>query len=104
MNAIEQKLRARRAELMGEIAERDDEIAIVEIEDQEDKNTERLEDEVRTALSESDQAEVARLDAALARIANGTYGICAECEERISPQRLAAQPDAILCIDCASKA
>lgn len=102
--SVEEKLRARRAELMGEIAERDDEIAVVEMDDEEDKNTERLEDEVRTSLSEGDQTEVARIDAALQRIAEGTYGICAECEEKISPARLEAQPDAVLCIDCASKA
>lgn len=39
-------------------------------------------------------------NAALARIANGTYGICLECEEPISAKRLAALPTAALCIRC----
>jgi DnaK suppressor protein len=37
---------------------------------------------------------------ALARIENGTYGTCLECEEAISPARLAALPWAALCIHC----
>ena len=38
--------------------------------------------------------------AALHRIREGTYGICAECEEPISAKRLAAVPWAALCIHC----
>jgi len=37
---------------------------------------------------------------ALRRIEEGAYGICAECEEVISPARLAALPWAALCIRC----
>ncbi len=38
--------------------------------------------------------------AALQRIQQGTYGICQECDEPISPARLAALPWAALCIRC----
>jgi DnaK suppressor protein len=41
---------------------------------------------------------------ALARIANGSYGICVRCEEEIAPRRLAAVPWAPLCIDCQEQA
>jgi len=37
---------------------------------------------------------------ALDRIEMGTYGICEECGEEISEQRLMARPVATLCIDC----
>ena len=37
---------------------------------------------------------------ALQRIENNTYGICSECEEAISPKRLAALPWAKFCISC----
>jgi DnaK suppressor protein len=37
---------------------------------------------------------------ALQRIQQQTYGICDECEESISPKRLAAIPWAPLCIKC----
>lgn len=41
-----------------------------------------------------------QLDAALRRMKNGTYGICRQCHEPISPRRLEALPAAALCIDC----
>ena len=38
--------------------------------------------------------------AALARIAEGTYGQCVRCDESIGPKRLAAVPWATLCLHC----
>ena len=37
---------------------------------------------------------------ALARIADGSYGICLHCEEEIKPKRLEAVPWAAYCIRC----
>src|SRR6202047_2810489 len=37
---------------------------------------------------------------ALARMADGSYGICMHCEEDISPKRLNAVPWAAYCIQC----
>jgi RNA polymerase-binding transcription factor DksA len=37
---------------------------------------------------------------ALERVGNETYGLCAACEQRISPKRLAALPWARYCIAC----
>ena len=36
----------------------------------------------------------------LRRIKEGTFGICAHCEEEISPKRLAAVPWTAYCIQC----
>lgn len=47
---------------------------------------------------------VADVQAALARLASGSYGICTECGNQIAPQRLAVSPAAKLCIDCARQA
>jgi len=41
-----------------------------------------------------------RIDAALARIADGTYGICIDCEDPIGLQRLRAYPSALRCAAC----
>ena len=43
------------------------------------------------------------LNEALDRIDNGTYGICAICDEPIHPKRLEAIPYAKLCLDCKAK-
>ncbi len=40
------------------------------------------------------------IEAALERIDNGTYGICAQCKALISEGRLKVVPTAKLCIDC----
>jgi DnaK suppressor protein len=45
--------------------------------------------------------ELAQLDRALDRVADGTYGSCVRCGRPIGAERLAARPTAELCIDCA---
>ena len=46
--------------------------------------------------------ELARIEAALARLKSGDYGYCVRCDEEISTKRLKLDPSAPLCIDCAS--
>jgi DnaK suppressor protein len=41
-----------------------------------------------------------QLRAAMERLDDGSYGICLQCEEPISPKRLKAVPWAALCISC----
>lgn len=50
-----------------------------------------------------DRARVraAALQAALGRLAAGTYGRCEHCGEAIGADRLAARPEAVRCISCA---
>jgi DnaK suppressor protein len=40
------------------------------------------------------------LRAALNRVAEGTYGVCIDCEEPIAPKRLAAVPWTPRCLSC----
>jgi DnaK suppressor protein len=40
---------------------------------------------------------------ALAKLDDGTYGVCEDCGKPINPARLEAKPAARYCIDCASK-
>lgn len=46
--------------------------------------------------------EIGSVSRALERIAKGTYGECVRCGSEIAPARLAARPEAALCIGCAS--
>jgi len=50
-----------------------------------------------------DVAELSEVEAALARIADGSYGTCADCGEAIGWPRLNAQPTAQRCITCQEK-
>lgn len=45
---------------------------------------------------------IAKIDEALQRIEDGTYGKCEECGEDIGIERLRARPMTTLCIDCKS--
>jgi DnaK suppressor protein len=46
-------------------------------------------------------AGLAEIDAALARQAAGSYGICVVCGQPIGAERLAARPATDRCITCA---
>jgi DnaK suppressor protein len=47
---------------------------------------------------------IGKIQEAFARIDDGTFGICEECGEDISEERLKARPVTTLCIDCKTKA
>ena len=74
-------------------------------------DTDDLPDEIDLASSEYAQSMVFRLrdrekfllkkiERALLRIDDGTFGVCERCEEPISPKRLEARPVTTLCIRC----
>jgi DnaK suppressor protein len=54
------------------------------------------------ALLDQAQSHLAELDQALARLEQGSYGICERCGQPIAPARLAARPAARTCIACAA--
>jgi DnaK suppressor protein len=51
-------------------------------------------------IKERENKLVLKIQEALERLQNGTFGICDECGEEISEQRLRARPIATLCIMC----
>jgi DnaK suppressor protein len=55
------------------------------------------------ALDAHDTAEIAAVDAALKRIADGNYGECVDCGAQIAEARLKAAPEAARCIHCQEK-
>ncbi|PIE45817.1 MAG: RNA polymerase-binding protein DksA [Gammaproteobacteria bacterium] len=61
-----------------------------------------LEEEFSLTLRSRDRERklVAKIDAAIARIANDEFGYCEKCGVEIGIERLEARPTAELCIDC----
>jgi len=49
------------------------------------------------------QAELKRIDSALARLDDGEFGFCVVCGEEIGLERLNMDPAVPTCIDCASR-
>ena len=54
-------------------------------------------------LCNRDREKLELIDEALERIEEGTYGICDDCDEEISDERLIARPVTTLCIICKTK-
>ena len=107
---FEARLRAERDDAEERLAEFDDAMAEVRIarsdataDDEHDPEGPTMTQEwsQRTAVLADVRAELADIDRALARIVDGSYGICARCGKRITVARLDARPTATLCIDCA---
>jgi DnaK suppressor protein len=55
-------------------------------------------------VGQSLEQTLARTERALRKLDEGTYGICDGCGEAISPGRMRALPEGVLCLKCASKA
>ena len=55
-------------------------------------------------LVESLKGQLDDIDAALAAIEAGTYGVCKRCGNEIGADRLEFRPESILCVDCKNKA
>lgn len=47
-----------------------------------------------------EKAHLAKLELAIRKIADGTFGICSDCDEPINKKRLEARPETQLCIRC----
>ena len=65
---------------------------------------------VAALITDLDQSELTRdleelrgLDAARARLANGSYGVCADCHADIEFERLRASPGTLRCLACQAR-
>ena len=54
------------------------------------------------SLERSERERLLEVEAALRRVADGTYGTCEGCGQAIDPERLRAIPWTRYCIDCAN--
>ncbi len=70
--------------------------------DWEDRASEREDDEMLESMGTHDQIEYAQVQAALARIDAGTFGVCRKCGDDISTERLELLPQTPFCKNCAN--
>lgn len=69
--------------------------------DSEERAVEREGDEVLEGLGQAGLMEIRMIEAALARVADGSFGDCVACGEPIAEERLDAVPHAARCRNCA---
>ncbi len=68
-----------------------------------DAASETLDMDTLMLSMESEDEFLRKVDEALAKIENGTYGLCEECGKAIEETRLEAMPFATTCIACQKK-
>lgn len=65
-----------------------------------DRATQEADRTFELRIRDRERRLINKIQEALARIDNGTFGICEVCEEEISEARLKARPVTTLCINC----
>ncbi len=70
------------------------------VRDSEEQSVDDFVTEVDMALMQMKSQTLSKIDQAMARLENDTYGFCQECDQEIQAARLTALPFAPLCRDC----
>ena len=65
-----------------------------------DIGSDNYEQEFTIGLIQNEEEELREIDAALERIAGGTFGLCESCGKRIPKERLKVIPYTTMCITC----
>ena len=100
----EKILRDRQNEILSRLKKIDTDLSRARDQDSEEQAIEAENDEVLEEFGQVGEKELKAIDAALDRIAKGTFGTCAKCGGPIAEKRLDAVPYAPLCQECASGA
>jgi DnaK suppressor protein len=105
--AFATRLRERRRALLREVAEAESDLGLLA--EERESELEECAQEARMAqllarLDDRERRELDEVDAALARLREGTYGRCCRCRRRIPIARLEALPATPHCIGCARAA
>jgi len=98
---IAKALGQRLAELTSHVAEIDEELRSALPADWEEQAAQLEGQDALEGIEKQKLREIQQIRAALQRIADGQYGVCAKCGEDIDPKRLTALPTAIVCLSCA---
>lgn len=107
LTALQRQLQARQSELQAQVRTIDDEkqdepgsVLTSHVDDMGALGEQRTREAIRHAEQERDIEELRAIDAAKARMDDGSYGVCVDCGEDIALARLKAQPAAMRCVPC----
>jgi DnaK suppressor protein len=99
--AIQQQLEERLAQLQVRLVNIKKDVTQAHSGDSAEQAQERENDEVVDAIGNETAQSIKIIQAALSRIADGSYGSCKLCREAIGLARLEAMPEATRCMNCA---
>jgi len=104
-NELRKMLEDRRRELLNEVQGRIRDVRLEgnkdrDVLDQGESSEVDIQEDIEFALIQMKSETLTKIDAALRRLEDGTYGDCFECGDQISEARLRALPFAVRCKDC----
>ena len=104
-NELKKMLEDRRRELLSEVQGRMRDVRLEgnkerDVLDQGESSEVDIQEDIEFALIQMKSETLNKIDAALRRLEDGSYGDCFECGEEISEARLRALPFAVRCKDC----
>ena len=104
-NELRKMLEDRRRELLNEVQGRIRDVRLEgnkerDVLDQGESSEVDIQEDIEFALIQMKSETLTKIDAALRRLEEGTYGDCFECGDQISEARLRALPFAVRCKDC----
>jgi DnaK suppressor protein len=104
-NELKKMLEERRRELTNEVHGRIRDVRAEggkerDVLDQGESSEVDIQEDIEFALIQMKAETLNKIDAALRRLEEGTYGDCFECGEEIAEARLRALPFAVRCKDC----
>lgn len=103
LDKITKDLNRRRNELLGQALDSGDADLRSEREnllDSGDVASQEVNQAFKIRLREREQKLLKKIDSALRRVEDGSFGTCDDCGEGIEIKRLRARPVATLCIEC----
>jgi DnaK suppressor protein len=104
-NELKKMLEDRRRELLTEVQGRIRDVRLEgnkdrDVLDQGESSEVDIQEDIEFALIQMKSETLTKIDAALRRLEDHTYGDCFECGDQISEARLRALPFAVRCKDC----
>jgi len=104
-NELKKMLEDRRRQLVNEVQGRMRDVRSAtdkdrDVLDQGESSEVDIQEEIEFALLQMKSETLNKIDAALRRLEDGSYGNCFECGDEISEARLRALPFAVRCKDC----
>lgn len=101
MELVKKKLLERKQELEVEIRRLSNErVTDDQVQDPGDQAATSTMEALQVSLQDAEVGEYNRIVDALAKIENGVYGVCVDCDNPISAKRLTSYPNASRCVGC----
>lgn len=104
---LEQRIRAELESMTASLGQAAESAATVELDQSSMGRVSRMDAMQQQAMAVEFQNRLRlrkrKLEAALDRIAAGSFGICCECQDELEADRLEADPATVFCTECASQ-